>query len=100
MPDLRGHGENPLVESSSFGGCETDDVLAAIEFLRDLKNDGQGRLVGQSVGIYGVDLGAIAAAAAAAKDQDIRALALDSIPADSNDLLATSIDKNFRSPVP
>ncbi len=95
MPDLRGHGENPPVKSSSFGGCETDDVLAAIEFLRGISTDSQAHLVGQNIGIYGVDLGAIAAITAAAKDEDIKALALDSIPANSNDLLATGVDRNF-----
>lgn len=96
MPDLRGHGENPLIKSSSFGGCESDDVLTAIEFLRGLESEKSGLpLVGQNVGIYGVDLGALAAIAGAAKNEDIKALALDSVPADSDDLLATGIDKNI-----
>ena len=59
-------GENPLIKSSSFGGCESDDVLTAIEFARGLTGEkGGAPLVGQNVGIYGVDLGALAAVAAA-----------------------------------
>src|SRR5437867_3916791 len=37
-PDLRGHGENPPVNWTLFGSVEGDDVNAAIEFLRSLKN--------------------------------------------------------------
>lgn len=95
MPDLRGHGENPPVKSTSFGGCESDDVLAAVEFLRDIKSDAQTSLVGRNIGIYAVDLGATAALSAASKDGDIKALALDSVPASSDDLLAVGIKKNF-----
>ncbi len=32
MPDARGHGANPPIEKTSFGGCEADDLLAAMEF--------------------------------------------------------------------
>ena len=95
MPDLRGHGEKPTVAATSFGGCETDDVLAALDYLRGLKTANDAPLVGQNIGIYAVDLGAIAALAAAAKDEDVQALALDSVPADSDALLASSVDKNF-----
>ncbi|HSK71910.1 MAG TPA: hypothetical protein VK892_09465, partial [Pyrinomonadaceae bacterium] len=31
MPDLRGHGKEPPVRSTCFGGCETEDALAAIK---------------------------------------------------------------------
>ena len=37
MPDLRGHGEGPMVETSTFGQHEADDTLAAVEYLRNLK---------------------------------------------------------------
>src|SRR4051794_21804346 len=37
MPDLRGHGESPMVETSTFGQHEVDDTLAAVEYLRSLK---------------------------------------------------------------
>lgn len=35
MPDLRGHGDTPHVKNGSFGGCEAEDALSAIEFLRN-----------------------------------------------------------------
>lgn len=95
MPDLRGHGLNPLVKDSSFGGCESQDALAAIEFLRGLKSENQANLVGQNIGIYGVDLGALAALSAAAKNATVKAVALDSVPADSDGLLASATDRSF-----
>src|SRR5678815_5190258 len=60
-PDLRGHGESPLIRSTSLGVREGDDLLAAIRYLRDLKTEGQKTLVGESVGVYGVELGAYSA---------------------------------------
>lgn len=95
MPDLRGHGENPTVINSSFGGCETDDARAATNFLRGLKSETQANLVGQNIGIYGVDLGALVALAAASNDENIKAVALDSVPASSDAMLAAAVDKNF-----
>lgn len=96
MPDMRGHGENPLVNRSTLGGCETEDVLAAIEFLRGLKNDDRSAaLVGKDFGVYGVELGAFAGLIAASKDENIKALALDSVPASSNQLLSSVIAKRY-----
>src|ERR1044071_5726076 len=40
-PDLRGHGENPLIKWSSLGVREGDDVLAALKYLRSLKAENQ-----------------------------------------------------------
>jgi pimeloyl-ACP methyl ester carboxylesterase len=95
MPDERGHGVDPTVAASSFGGCETDDVLASIAFLRGLKTAAQTPLVGQNIGFYGVEMGALAALSAAAKDQNIKALALDSVPSNSDVVLASAVDKRF-----
>lgn len=95
MPDQRGHGVSSTVTSSSFGGCEGDDALAAIEFLRGLSGGGQTRLIGQNIGVYGVEMGALAGLAAAAKDAGIKALALDSVPTDSNVILTSAIEKKF-----
>jgi pimeloyl-ACP methyl ester carboxylesterase len=95
MPDERGHGVNPTVAQSSFGGCEGDDALAAVEFLRGLKSDNQTNLVGQNIGFYGVEMGALGALAAAAKDQSVKALALDSVPPTSEDVLASAVEKRF-----
>src|SRR6185436_12413693 len=60
MPDLRGHGENPVVEKSTFGQYEAEDTLAAVEYLRILKTPDGVPIVGSKIGIYGVELGALA----------------------------------------
>jgi pimeloyl-ACP methyl ester carboxylesterase len=95
MPDQRGHGDTPHVKYTSFGGFETEDALAAIKFLRDLKVDPQTPLVGQSIGLYGTELGALAAVFAAAKDENVKTLVLDSAPSGSDALLAAAIKRRF-----
>jgi len=96
MPDGRGHGVNPSVAASSFGGCESTDALAAIEFLRGLKSgDTQTVLVGPNIGFYGVEMGALAALAAASNNESVKAIALDSVPTTSGDVLTTAVDKKF-----
>src|SRR5712691_3318672 len=52
-PDLRGHGENPLVSASLFGANEGDDALAAIDYLQTLKTQAGKLQIGSSVGVYG-----------------------------------------------
>lgn len=96
MPDLRGHGENPPVKATTLGGCEAEDVLAAIEFLKSLRTvDRTAPLVGQNFGVYGVELGGYSALVAASKNENIKALALDSVPLSSDDLLSKVIEKRF-----
>lgn len=95
MPDLRGHGDTPHAKTSSFGGCETEDALAAIKFLRGFKLDGQTALIGQNIGIYGTEMGALIGVFAAAKDESVKALALDSVPASSDELLANATLKRY-----
>jgi hypothetical protein len=94
-PDLRGHGENPLVSTTTFGTREAADVRAAVVFLRTLKTT-QGRaLVGPRVGLYGIELGAYAAllySAQAPADARPQALVLDSIPATPDALLHATIN--------
>lgn len=95
MPDQRGHGRNPSVAYTSFGGCESDDTASALEFLRSQKSAGQVPLVGKEVGIFGLEMGALAALSAASKDATIKAVVLDSIPLDSDGLVASVVDKRF-----
>jgi pimeloyl-ACP methyl ester carboxylesterase len=90
-PELRGHGEEPLIDWTSLGGREGDDVLAALEFLQTLKSEGQKKLVGDILGIYGVELGAYTALKAATHDARIKVLVLDSITASPDDLLSTAV---------
>ncbi|CAN5447414.1 hypothetical protein BH20ACI1_BH20ACI1_27280 [soil metagenome] len=95
MPEQRGHGLNPTVETTTFGGCEIDDAISAIEFVRSLKTDGQTNLVGQNIGFYGVEMGAIAALSAAVKDENVKSLVLDSVPTNSDELLASVVGQRF-----
>jgi pimeloyl-ACP methyl ester carboxylesterase len=90
-PDLRGHGESPLVRWSSLGGSEGDDLVAALKYLRSLKSENQKPLVGESFGVYGVELGAYSALKAANIDPQIKVLVLDSIIGSPNDLLDTGV---------
>jgi pimeloyl-ACP methyl ester carboxylesterase len=90
-PDLRGHGENPLIKSTSLGVREGDDLLAAIRYLRGLKTDCQKTLVGESLGVYGVELGAYSALKAARNEPQIKVLVLDSLVTSPSDLLNTAV---------
>lgn len=95
MPDQRGHGANPSVKYTSFGGCEADDATSSIEFLRGLKTKDEKTLVGEGVGFYGVEMGAIAALSAASKDENIKAIVLDSVLLSSDDLLGSAMESRF-----
>lgn len=95
MPDLRAHGENPSVKNTSFGGCESEDAMGAVEFLKNLKNANQITLVGKDIGVYGVELGALTALNIAAKDKGIKAIALDSVPRDSDELVTRTVVRRF-----
>jgi pimeloyl-ACP methyl ester carboxylesterase len=90
-PDLRGHGLNPPVNWTSFGTRETEDVLAALDYLRSLKTSQERPLVGAAIGLYGVELGAYTGLQAAPQAKDIRALALDSVPATPQAVLNNAV---------
>ncbi|MBD0324910.1 MAG: alpha/beta hydrolase [Pyrinomonadaceae bacterium] len=101
LPDMRGHGLDPPNSWTSFGTREADDVIAALEFLRALQTPQGQALTGKIAGLYGVEMGAYAAISAAARDANVRALALDSVPASPDDLLhmafrqRTGLDNSF-----
>src|SRR5438270_2571484 len=91
LPDLRGHGENSPAAASSFGALESDDVLAAIDYLRTLKSP-QGRaLIGERIGVFGVEMGSYAALVASRQEKSVSALALDSVPDDPDVVLAAAV---------
>lgn len=90
-PELRGHGENPPVSWTSLGARESEDLLAALEFLQTLKSEGQKKLVGEALGLYGVELGAYSALKATTKDSRVKVLVLDSIVGSPDDLLNSSV---------
>src|SRR5206468_9928988 len=87
--------ENPPVKNASFGGCESEDASSAIEFVRGLKTPNQITLVGKNLGVFGVEMGAMVAISMAASDAGIKAIAVDSVPQDSDGLLKDSVDRRF-----
>ena len=91
LPDLRGHGENPPVTASAFGATEAEDTLAACAYLRGLKSPQGHALVGEALGLFGVEAGAYAALAAAGQEKTVRALALDSVPDNPDDVLTAAV---------
>jgi hypothetical protein len=93
-PDLRGHGVNAPVKLTTFGTQEADDLAAAIDYLASLK-DGGAALIGNRVGVYGVELGAYAAILAAHQDARIQVLVLDSVPRDANQLVNSAVHQNL-----
>jgi pimeloyl-ACP methyl ester carboxylesterase len=92
-PDLRGHGETPLIKWTSIGVKEGDDLAAALHYLRSLKSENQKTLVGESFGVYGVELGAYAALKAARAENQIKVLVLDSVVRSPDDLLSTAVSE-------
>ena len=90
-PDLRGHGMNAPVRTSTFGTHEVDDLGAAIDFLASLKGDDGAPLLGNRVGVYGVELGAYAAVLAARQDSRIKVMVLDSAPWNSDQLVRSAV---------
>src|SRR5574341_66955 len=92
-PDLRGHGLNPPVNWTLFGAIEGDDVTAAIDYLHTLKTPADKPQVGL-IGIYGVELGAYAGLDAAKRYPEVRALALDSVPASPDDLVRAAVSRD------
>lgn len=95
MPDHRGHGENPTVQNASFGGCEAEDAGAAIEFLRNLTTPAQTPVVGKNIGIFGVELGAMVAITAAAGNPEVKAIAVDSVPFDSDNVVRETVERRY-----
>jgi pimeloyl-ACP methyl ester carboxylesterase len=91
LPDLRGHGEKPLTGSTTLGGREGDDLRDAFKYLRSLKSENQKTLVGESFGVYGVELGAYSALKAARAEPQVKVLVLDSVTRSPNKLLGTAV---------
>ncbi len=94
-PDLRGHGLNPPVTVSTFGMKEGEDLLAALDFLRSLKGSNREHLTADVFGVYGVELGAYAALAAAVQDSTVRVLVLDSLPRSTNELMDAGVSHHI-----
>jgi len=94
-PDLRAHGVNARVKLTTFGTQEADDLAAAVDYLASLKGDGGATLIGNRVGVYGVELGAYAAILAARQDARIQVLVLDSTPRDADHLINSAVQQHL-----
>jgi uncharacterized protein len=87
--DQRGSGESPR-GASTLGLYETQDMRAAVRLLRDRPEVNRER-----IGIWGVDIGALAALKAAAEFPEIRAIAADSVFLSPGDFLSYRIEEEF-----
>ena len=88
---LPGSRAADVVKSTSLGVREGDDLLSAIKYLHGLKTDSHKTLVGESLGVYGVELGAYTALKAARNEPQIKVLVLDSLVTSPTDLLNTAV---------
>jgi uncharacterized protein len=87
--DQRGSVDSPR-EVSTLGLYETEDMLAAVRLLRERTEINRER-----IGIWGVDIGALAALKAAAQFPEIRAIAADSAFQSPSDFLSYRIEEEF-----
>jgi pimeloyl-ACP methyl ester carboxylesterase len=95
MPDLRGHGAEAGDKICTFGGCESEDLTSTVAYLKGLKSPEGFQLIGGGIGIYGLEMGALSALSTAVANPDVKAIALDSVPADSDAMLASVIERRF-----
>jgi uncharacterized protein len=76
--DMRGHGENPVMWSG-LGTYEKDDLLSAIKYLKERKNEAGQPLLDGRVGLYGVEMGGYVSLVASSQDPAVKAVAVDSV---------------------
>ena len=86
-PELRGHGEKSADRLDRTRRARRRRSAGAVEFLQTLKSESQKKLVGDSFGVYGVELGAYSGLKAAPQDNRIKVLVLDSISGSPDELL-------------
>jgi len=87
--DQRGSGTSPR-KPSSLGLYETEDLLHAIQFMKNRPESNRARL-----GIWGVDVGALAALRAAASVPEAQAIAADGAFESPYDFLDLRISEDF-----
>jgi pimeloyl-ACP methyl ester carboxylesterase len=87
--DQRGNGDSPR-GSSSLGLYEGSDMLDAVRFLQSRPESNPHR-----IGIWGVDIGALAALKVAAAAPHVRAIAADSPFQSPSDYMSYRIEEDF-----
>ncbi|HZS08295.1 MAG TPA: alpha/beta fold hydrolase [Blastocatellia bacterium] len=97
LPDLRGHGMSP-VQWTSLGDYESEDLLAAVNFLKGMKQgNGQPLLDPSRIGLYGVSLGGCAALAVAHRDPAVRVVIVDGVYRDPSLLTRSLMGEMFNN---
>jgi uncharacterized protein len=84
--DLRAHGDNSAL-TSTLGPLELEDLKRTLEFVKGLKTDSGTPLCDGRIGIYGIDLGGFVALSAAATDESVKAIAVDTVFPSEEDFL-------------
>lgn len=87
--DQRGSGAAPR-GASTLGLYETEDMLGALKFMQGRPESNRER-----IGIWGADIGALAALKAAAAFPEVRAIAADSAFQFPSDFLSSRIEEDF-----
>jgi len=87
--DQRGSGGAPR-GASSLGVYETEDMLGAVQYMRDRPESD-----GRKIGIWGVDIGALAGLKAAGVSPEVRSIAADSVFQSPSDFLSYRIEEDF-----
>jgi len=87
--DQRGSGGAPR-GASSLGVYETEDMLGAVQYMRDRPESD-----GRKIGIWGVDIGALAGLKAAGVSPEVRSIAADSVFQYPSDFLSYRIEEDF-----
>lgn len=88
--DFQSYGRSQGV-MSTLGMVESEDILAAISFLRSLPDT-----MYSKIGVLGLSMGATAAVLAASRSSDIVALVAESCPVDATRVLADVPDDAVR----
>lgn len=76
--DLRAHG-NSTVKTSSLGPAELADLEATIAYAKTLTNGAGVPIYDERIGLFGVDIGGFISLSAAAKNPEVKAVAVDTI---------------------
>lgn len=77
--DLRAHGQNKQ-EATTLGDMESDDLLSAIDHIKNLKDENGNPLIDKErIGLYGVSIGGYASLVAAGKEPAVKAVVVDAV---------------------
>jgi pimeloyl-ACP methyl ester carboxylesterase len=97
--DLRAHGEN-LAKTSTLGPMELDDLKSTIQYVKTLKTESGVPLCDGRVGLYGADLSGFVALSAAATDDSVKAIAVDTVYPSQSDFVKLRSKTILGSPGP